>query len=187
MGKLFKYILIPFSVFYIFGSCTPEVRFSTYTSTNLETNAKISYSKSNIEKQKSIRKILKEEKYSKIDNKRKEILILASKWIGTPYCYGGTSSRCIDCSGFTQQVFNSAGIKIPRTAKQQYRFGEKVNNKRILPGDLVFFYRHNRIGHVGIYIGDNTFIHASTSRGVTKQSLSNSYYKRTFAGYKKIL
>ena len=189
MKNFIKYFIIPFSIFYIFGSCSPEVRYSSNSASlfNSLTKSKTIDTKTKIETQKNIRKILKSKKYSNIDNKRKQILLLASKWIGTPYCYGGSTTRCIDCSGFTQQVFNSAGIKIPRTAKQQYLFGRKVNKNRLLPGDLVFFFRHNRIGHVGIYIGNNEFIHAATSRGVTKQSLTNSYYRRTFAGYKRIL
>ena len=187
MWKLIKYLFVSFSIFYFFGSCTPEVRYSSNDTYIYNSNNKTDAINTELTTHQKISEILKSKKYSNLDNRRKQILLLASKWIGTPYCYGGTTSRCIDCSGFTQQVFNSAGIKIPRTAKQQYQFGNTVNKNRILPGDLVFFIRHHKIGHVGIYIGNNEFIHAATSKGVTKQSQTDSYYKRTFAGYKRIL
>jgi cell wall-associated NlpC family hydrolase len=85
------------------------------------------------------------------------------------------------------QVFEMAGIKLPRTAALQYNFGVQIGDYDMLPGDLVFFIRNNKIGHVGIYVGNNQFIHSSTSRGVILQNLDDEYYRTTFVGFKKIL
>jgi peptidoglycan DL-endopeptidase CwlO len=111
------------------------------------------------------------------------IISEAWKWIGTPYCYGGESHSCVDCSGYVQQVFLSAGINIPRTAARQYTYALRVNEAELQPGDLVFFKNKNNINHVGIYIGKNGFLHASSSNGVEKQSLSNRYYQSRLAGF----
>jgi cell wall-associated NlpC family hydrolase len=111
----------------------------------------------------------------------------ALKWLGTPYCYGGESRSCTDCSGYVQQVFLSAGLYIPRTAAEQYQNSIQIDNSESKPGDLIFFKNSSRINHVGIYLGDNQFIHASSSNGVERQSLSNRYYQSRFAGFGRII
>ncbi len=115
------------------------------------------------------------------------IITEAEKWIGTPYCYGGESRSCADCSGFVQQVFQSVGMYIPRTAARQYLFALRVKNGECKPGDLVFFKNASKINHVGIYLGNNQFIHASSSNGVEKQSLGNHYYQSRFAGFGRFI
>lgn len=122
-----------------------------------------------------------------LSQKRLEIVSFAASFLGTPYCYGGDNKECTDCSGFVVQVFEMAGIKLPRTAALQYNFGVQIGDYDMLPGDLVFFIRNNKIGHVGIYVGNNQFIHSSTSRGVILQNLDDEYYRTTFVGFKKIL
>jgi cell wall-associated NlpC family hydrolase len=111
----------------------------------------------------------------------------ALKWLGTPYCYGGESRSCTDCSGYVQQVFLSAGLYIPRTAAEQYQNSIQIDNSESKPGDLIFFKNSSRINHVGIYLGDDQFIHASSSNGVERQSLSNRYYQSRFAGFGRII
>ena len=122
-----------------------------------------------------------------LSQKRKEIISFALSYLGTPYCYGGDNSECTDCSGFVMQVFEMAGIKLPRTAALQYDFGVQISDYDMVPGDLVFFIRNSRIGHVGIYVGNNQFIHASTNKGVILQNLDDDYYRTTFAGFKRII
>jgi len=99
------------------------------------------------------------------------------KWMGTPYVYGGESLSGVDCSGFTQAVYRSVSIEIPRTASQQAESAKQVSPGDIRFGDLVFFNTEGSgISHVGIYIGNGFFAHASSSRGVVRESLSKEYY-----------
>lgn len=86
------------------------------------------------------------------------------KYLGTPYAYGASSGKAFDCSGFTTYVMKNYGIKLERTSSQQFQKGIPVEKKNLIPGDLVFFSTRGRtIGHVGIFIGDHKFIHASSS------------------------
>jgi len=112
------------------------------------------------------------------------------KYINTPYKYGGNSQDGIDCSAFTQNVFsNSLDILLNRSARQQFTQGFPVDNRENLTfGDLVFFNtrRGVRPGHVGIYIGDNLFAHASSSKGVIVSSLNHKYYSKRYMGGRRI-
>ena len=78
-------------------------------------------------------------------------------------------------------------MQLPRTAAQQFAAGESISEIQAEPGDLVFFKKSGRINHVGIYAGDDMFIHASSSRGVVLQSLNDKYYSSKFAGFKRFL
>lgn len=101
----------------------------------------------------------------------------ARSYLGVPYKLGGTTRGGIDCSGFTQNVFKENGVSIPRTTGQQYSTGSAVAKSNLQQGDLVFFNTSGRgVSHVGIYIGNNNFIHASTSRGVMVSSINDPYY-----------
>lgn len=98
-------------------------------------------------------------------------------WMGTPYTYGGESRSGIDCSAFTRAVYRAVNIEIPRTASQQSAAAETVNAPNLQFGDLIFFNTSGSgISHVGIYIGNGFFAHASTSRGVVRESLAKQYY-----------
>lgn len=120
---------------------------------------------------------------------REEILLQTIKFLETPYKYGGNTEKGIDCSGFTGQVFEKAtNIKLPRSAREQFQVGEKIDKEDLAFGDLVFFNtrRRSNPGHVGIYIGDDQFIHSSTSLGVTISSLQETYYKKRYVGARRI-
>jgi len=117
------------------------------------------------------------------------IVNIAAKYKGTPYKYGGTTPDGFDCSGYTSYVYKKTGITIPRTARLQYNSGRSVAKSDLKKGDLVFFMRWPLIGiilppnHVGIYVGNNKFIHAPSSGGKIKyDSLSNSYWENHFKG-----
>lgn len=98
-------------------------------------------------------------------------------WIGTPYQYGGNSKSGVDCSAFTQLVYRAVNIEIPRTASQQAAQAENINPADLKFGDLLFFNTSGSgISHVGIFIGNGFFVHASSSRGVVRESLSKEYY-----------
>jgi len=102
-------------------------------------------------------------------------------WYGTPYVYGGSTKNGTDCSGFTQSVYRTVGIEIPRRASRQAAAARNVSRGSLRPGDLVFFNTSGSgISHVGIYLGDGHFAHAATSRGVVRESLSHPYYTTRF-------
>jgi hypothetical protein len=112
-----------------------------------------------------------------------------TNWLGTPYHFGGTSDRAIDCSAFVLTMFKeSSGIHLPRTAREQFTVGKVIKRSDLQFGDLIFFHtrRHAYISHVGIYLGDNLFAHASSRYGVTVSSLESTYYDKRFIGAKRI-
>lgn len=104
---------------------------------------------------------------------------------GVPYVYGGTSRSGFDCSGFTQYVYKGSGTSLPRTSATQYNVGSSVKRAELQQGDLVFFATYNSgPSHVGIYIGGESFIHASNS-GVRTSSLNESYYAGRYLGARR--
>lgn len=122
-------------------------------------------------------------------SKADRIIATAKKYIGVPYLWGGESPSGFDCSGFVQYVFKAHGISLNRTCETQYKHGKYVSKSNLKPGDLVFFQNTYKAGisHVGIYIGDGKFIHASSSKGVTISNLSSSYYTSHYYGARRIL
>ena len=112
------------------------------------------------------------------------------KYLDTPYKYGGNSKDGIDCSAFTQNLYRDVlATDLMRSARLQFSQGKLVSSKQDLQfGDLVFFNTRQRVkpGHVGIYIDDNLFAHASTSKGVTISSMDLDYYSQRFMGGRRI-
>lgn len=121
-----------------------------------------------------------------------EAVEIAMQYLGVPYVYGGASSSGFDCSGFTMYVFSQLGYSLPHSATSQWEsVGEYVERSDLQPGDLVLFCDPSRsngkaCSHVGIYIGNNEFIHASTSYGVRISSLDESYYNGYYKGAKRL-
>jgi len=110
----------------------------------------------------------------------------ALRFLGVPYAFGGTTRAGFDCSGFVQHVFAMLGIGLPRTADAQYDAGRPaVGGPR--PGDLVFFDTYGGVSHVGIYLGQGQFVHASSSHGVEVSRLSESYWAARYVGAKRLI
>ena len=116
-----------------------------------------------------------------------KLMDIVQMYLGTPYCWGGTSRSGIDCSGLTQCVFFRLGIPLPRTSYKQFLRGQKVSLQKLRAGDLVFFSTNyfGMVSHVGIYLGNNQFCHASSSRGVTISNLNKYYYRTRFIGARR--
>ncbi|WP_163100740.1 C40 family peptidase [Peribacillus alkalitolerans] len=117
-----------------------------------------------------------------------KIVSEGKKYIGTKYKFGGTTPKGFDCSGFLGYTFKKAtGKTLPRTAAGIYATGKAVSKSKLQKGDLVFFTTYKKgASHAGIYIGNNQFIHASSSKGVSIASLNNSYWKPRFIGAKRM-
>lgn len=104
-----------------------------------------------------------------------------NKWQGVRYRYGGSSKHGIDCSGFVQVTFRSKlGVHLPRTTSLQAKLGREVKKSELKAGDLVFFRTGITSKHVGIYLEENKFLHASEKRGVTISKLDNVYWKANY-------
>lgn len=112
---------------------------------------------------------------------QEQLLTQLDEWQGVPHRLGGLSRQGIDCSGFVHLVFaQEFGIKIPRTTEYQMLKGVVIDQDELIPGDLVFFITGYDQRHVGIYMGDNQFMHTSSSRGVMTSELDNPYWKNVY-------
>lgn len=175
-SKSYKILIIAGILGAILSSCQPAVRFTAERgrygnkeySTEIPTN----------------RKTISEPIHN--SSERPAFLTEAETWLGAPYKYGGNSRSGIDCSGFVQQVFAKYGINLPRTAAEQFAVTQPVADNERKNGDLVFFQRAGKITHVGILISSDEMIHASSSRGVIRQSLDNYSFSERYAGARRI-
>lgn len=111
------------------------------------------------------------------------IVKTAFGFMGVPYVYGGSTPQGFDCSGFVQYVYRLNGKTTPRMAHHQFYAGTPIKKSDLRPGDLVFFETYTKgISHVGIYIGNNNFIHASSKGAVRVDSLGTQYYQNRYRG-----
>ncbi len=119
---------------------------------------------------------------------KERLILFSKKMLDIPYRFGGSSFMGIDCSGYVQKVFGFLDVTLPRTAREQFHLGEPVSKESLSVGDLVFFRTYASFpSHVGIYLGNNLFIHASSrNRKVSIDSLDTPYYFKRFIGAKRL-
>jgi cell wall-associated NlpC family hydrolase len=108
---------------------------------------------------------------------------MATRYLGAPYVWAGSSPAGFDCSGLVSYVYAQVGVSIPHNAAQQYRFGTPVPREQLEPGDLVFF---NRLRHNGIYLGDGRFIHATRPGGVKIARLDDDWFRTRWVGARRL-
>lgn len=116
--------------------------------------------------------------------RNKSLYTFIEEWYGTPYRFGGTSKTGIDCSAFTRRLYEEVyNMSLVRTSIEQFASVAYITKEALKEGDLVFFkIRSKRISHVGVYLSDGKFVHASVSRGVVISDLEESYWSRSYAG-----
>jgi peptidoglycan DL-endopeptidase LytE len=119
-------------------------------------------------------------KWSNTDE-RKLLVRVATGFLGAPYRLGGSTVKGIDCSAFVRKIYNFFDIALPRTAREQSNVGLSIDKGELAEGDLVFFRTRRQFGHVGIYIGNNEFVHASSRNRVVRiDSLDTPYFHKRF-------
>ena len=121
-------------------------------------------------------------------NSYRRLISLAKQYLGVPYVYGGaTPGGGFDCSGFVYYVFGQMGMKLPRCADDQYLVGRPVSKENLQAGDLVFFSADGvEVSHVGIYLKDGEFIHASSNSCITYDTLERDYRREHYVGARRI-
>ncbi len=112
------------------------------------------------------------------------LLLAVEDWYGTPYLWGGSTFRGVDCSAFTQAVYQSVyGVTLPRVSRDQHKKTRRIGITQLQEGDLVFFNTIGRgVSHVGVYLGNNKFAHASSGKGVMVSDLYEDYYLKRYLG-----
>lgn len=122
-------------------------------------------------------------------SRRMELKREIDLYIGVPYRYGGTNRRGFDCSGFVWRIFTDLGYwdKERTSSYRMSKMGRRIRKSEGRPGDLVFFRRGVRVDHIGIYMGNGRFAHASTKKGICYSSLYKEYYKRRFHSIRRVL
>lgn len=115
-------------------------------------------------------------------------MTVVKPWLGTPYKYGKASKSGTDCSGYVMNIYREkTGISLPHSSSQMFQMGKKIGKDELKTGDLVFFGGGGGVDHVGVYLDDGNFTHASTSRGVMISPLTDSYWQPRYKGARRIL
>ena len=108
---------------------------------------------------------------------------LATRYLGAPYVWAGSSPSGFDCSGLVMYAFGQVGVAIPHNAAQQFRLGTPVARDRLVPGDVVFF---NQLRHNGIYLGDGRFVHSTKPGGVKIARLDDEWFRTRWVGARRL-
>lgn len=199
MTKKFKYIISVIIAIFVVTFGINATRALTGSEAGSSDTTSYSYLQSVSEAADSaLHSLAREVRLSNFAAQAERLADNAAKYLGTRYRYGSTGPKTFDCSGFISYVFRQEGINLPRTSRMQYREGEKISRDQVRPGDLLFFSSprsgKGRVGHVAMVVDVNendnslTFIHASSSKGVSYQKFPDGgYYSRNFIGAKRVL
>lgn len=160
---------------FLFESCQPSIRFASKSQSKTVSKSARS-AKSPAQNSPDL------STFKTGDELRDAIVEEAESWLGVRYQYGGDSREGADCSGFVQKVYEAVGIQIPRISSQQFDSSNRIDFVDKQSGDLIFFKNKGKVNHVGIYLGKGYMIHSSTSSGVVKQSIHDSYFLNRVAG-----
>lgn len=172
MKKYINYLLV-FILISFFTGCFSKNALSNNSSKQFPDKQTIEYKKNS---------------NTSYNNLHEKLKLQYKNWKGVKYKYGGNSKNGIDCSAFVQKTFkDKLNIKIPRTTALQSKIGKEISKNQLEMGDLIFFKTGYKSRHVGIYLEDGKFMHASTKRGVTISRLDNSYYKKHFWKIKRVI
>lgn len=130
--------------------------------------------------------IFKKKKSRVYKKTERKLMYEIKKCMGTPYKYGGTTTKGFDCSGFVSHIYrNVYKISLPRSSKNIMKRGKMVSKKRLKTGDLLFFKPKRNYYHVGIYIGNGKFVHTSSTLGVSEASINSPYWKKCYLKAKR--
>jgi hypothetical protein len=113
----------------------------------------------------------------------REQIVNRANLIFNDHTFSSKKKDKMDCSGFVVKVYRNVGLKLPRSSSMQYEYITKVDSIEAKPGDLIFFGKPDNINHVGIYLGDSSFIHASSSRGITVSRIGEQYWSNRLVGF----
>lgn len=112
---------------------------------------------------------------------RRQLQYAAEDWYGVPYKWGGTTKEGVDCSALVRNVYQDAfGRRLPRVTDEQVQTGTRIPKSELRPGDLVFFRPQNEYNHVGVYLGGEEFVHASSSKGVRDSPIDKNYWQKYY-------
>ncbi len=171
-----KFILLLFIVCCI-GGC----------STTIFQKPKVKYTQESKNTSQQAHQSLIKKKPAHHSSVKKKLLSQYSEWKGTRYKDGGLSKKGVDCSGFVQITFRSKlGVDVPRLTEHQLKIGKSVARDNLRAGDLIFFKTGFFSRHVGMYLGDSRFLHASSTKGVTISSLNEEYWADNYWLAKRI-
>lgn len=166
---------------------TPESENETQLSQLTSEQSKL-LSSTPLQKVEEVKELAKSDELSGLSI-RERLIVFAKKLMHLPYRFGGNGPFGIDCSAYVQKVYSLIGLDLPRSAREQFRLGEEIKKEELAVGDLVFFRTYASFpSHVGIYLGNNLFIHASSkTKRVTIDSLETPYYLKRFIGARKLI
>jgi len=173
-----NYFLTSFFIVFVFTGCFSKHEIQVIDLRNID----------NIEIKSASLQHTIEEKVIKQDTLDKKLYSFYNEWQGVKYKFGGNSKSGIDCSALIQKAFkDKLDLVVPRTTLLQSKLGFEIDKSQLNTGDLVFFKTGKNSRHVGIYLEDGKFIHASTKRGVSISSLDNVYFKRHYWKSQRII
>ncbi len=171
----------------VLGGCSPQLRYTASAGSTTQQQTSSWDQNKTIEPDFSLALEPDTKIVSTDENRLRRII---GSYVGVPYKSGGLSRKGLDCSGYVTLVYRDYNnLKLPRNSAAMYTIGNKIKTRDLQCGDLVFFKGvfFGSINHVGMYVGDGWFAHASTSSGVMYSAIAEDYYRKRFVGARRVL